>query len=354
MRFRVCRIISVACLAIFALAGSLGATVYHYEDLTLQGFSGDNITAINDSRWIVGYSATGNPTPYQAFVWRPGVGKTNLQGGSTRAFGINKAGQIAGQCLGTPERACVWTDPAASPTILAWFQSINNSRAYGINDASQITGEMAFGFSDTNLHATRWDSPTGAAYDLGTLGGDTSSGRSINDAGQVVGKADTKTASLPCLWVAQTPQEIPMPQGAFLGSAKAINSQGNVLGQADTGLGFGQAFYWDHQTGVTQYVCSDWYDSIAGGLSDANQAVGSGEIMFPSYSTPVFSWNPTGGRKDLNSLVVNLPAGVTLNNLTAPVISPKGYISGFDSRGHAYLLTPIASPVAPIELLLLN
>lgn len=53
---------------------------------------------------------------------------------------------------------------------------------------------------------------------LGTLGGTNSSGRSINDAGQVVGQADTvdglNSFARPCLWVpGQQPQEIPMPPG---------------------------------------------------------------------------------------------------------------------------------------------
>jgi probable HAF family extracellular repeat protein len=366
MRNRVCWMLSVVCLAIFGLSGSLGATVYHYEDLTLQGFSGDTITAINDSRWIVGYSATGNPTPYQAFVWRPGVGKTILQnlspgGVGARAYGINNAGKIVGQVrTGSvgPYWACIWPDPGAAPTVLYWFSSTASSCAYGINTTGQITGELVFGFADDPLHAARWDIPQQTPFDLGTLGGETSSGRSINDAGRVVGQADKvvegSQSRRPCLWVGQASTEIPMPQGAFSGSALAINSQGNVMGHAETGLGFGQAFFWNHQTGATQYICPDWYDSTAKGLSDANQVVGSGEIFVPSYSVGAFSWFPATGKQDLNNQVLNLPAGVTLNNLTAPVISPKGYISGFDSRGHAYLLTPIASPVAPIELLLLN
>jgi probable HAF family extracellular repeat protein len=374
MRNRVCWIMAVVCLTIFCLAGSLGAVVYHYEDLTLQGFSGDTITAINDSRWIVGYSSLGNPTPYQAFVWRPGVGKTILQnfpggGAGARAYGINNSGQIVGQArVGTvgPHVACLWSNPFASPSGLYSTSSTASSCAYGINAAGQITGESVFEFADEPHHAARWDTPTGIPTDLGTLGGNTSCGRSINDAGQVAGEADivdgTFQFNRPCLWVpGQPPQEIPMPTlpppveiTPLLGSALAINRQGNVLVRADTAFGLGQALFWDHQTGVSQYMSPDWYSCWASGLSDANQVVGGGESFNPSIHASAFSWFPAAGRQDLNQQVVNLPAGVSLNHYPAPVISPKGYISGFDSQGHAYLLTPIASPAPLVPLLLLD
>ena len=73
--------------------------------------------------------------------------------------------------------------------------------------------------------------------------------------------------------------------------------------------------------------------------------------MVPSYSAAYWYWTPTGGRKDLNQLVVNLPGGVTLNNVSA--ISPRGLITGFDSRGHPYLLTPLTGSTS-VELLLLD
>lgn len=376
MRNRVRWIMAVVCLTIFCLAGSLGAVVYRYEDLTLHGFSGDTITAINDSRWIVGYSATGNPAPYQAFVWRPGIGKTilqNLSTGGARAYGINKSGQIVGQArIGNdsnqPYRACVWSSPTASPTELFWFTSEASSCAYGINAAGQITGELIFGeLVGETMHAARWDTPTGIPTDLWTLGGSTSCGRSINDAGHVVGQADIVVGPLqqhsrPCLWVpGQPPQEIPMPTlpppleiTPLLGSALAINRDGNVMGMADTAFGLGQAFFWNHQTGVPQYMSPDWYSCWASGLSDANQVIGGGESFNPSIHASAFSWFPAAGRQDLNQQVVNLPAGVSLNHYPAPVISPQGYISGFDSQGHAYLLTPIASPAPLVPLLLLD
>ena len=52
MRNRVWLILPVVCLVILCLAGSLGATVYQYKDLSLQGLTlhpiNDHIYAIND------------------------------------------------------------------------------------------------------------------------------------------------------------------------------------------------------------------------------------------------------------------------------------------------------------------
>ena len=73
--------------------------------------------------------------------------------------------------------------------------------------------------------------------------------------------------------------------------------------------------------------------------------------MTEDQSLRVFYWTPGSARKDLNQMVVNLPPGVTLSS--AEAISRNGrYITGFDSQGHAYLLT--ASAYVPIPLLLLN
>lgn len=68
-------------------------------------------------------------------------------------------------------------------------------------------------------------------------------------------------------------------------------------------------------------------------------------------TNPRWYWTPTGARKDLSSLVANLPHGVTLSAISA--ISRKGLIAGFDSQGHPFLLTPVVAS-SPNNLLLLD
>jgi hypothetical protein len=91
------------------------------------------------------------------------------------------------------------------------------------------------------------------------------------------------------------------------------------------------------------------YESDPAGISDGNEVVG----YVLSLTTPksrVFYWTPGGGQQDLNQMVVNLPAGVTLQ--TADAISRKGFIIGRDSQEHPYLLRPIKSVSNAILLLL--
>jgi probable HAF family extracellular repeat protein len=350
---KVWRAMAAVFLAVFCLTGSLGAVVYNYQDLSLQGLSIKNypdlINAINDAGWIVGAYKDAGLNKYQPFLWRPGLGRTTLPlnaygtGLEARAYGINNQGQIVGQATLSPgpAKACWWSSPSAIPAeLLTSAASLVSGCAYGINEAGQVAGEGQFAEGGP-VHAALWPANHGTATDLGTLGGDTSSGRSINNAGQVVGIADNSQGySRAVIWnVGQTAQDL----DAFLNdgsTANVINNLGNVMGQAMTYLGGGSAFFWDHQTGMAQLL-TDLYTSGAGGLSDANQVAGGGETIFPHISPCPWYWTPTGGEKDLNQMVANLPNGVTIVSVSA--ISPKGLMTGWDSQGHPYLLMPVAS-----------
>ena len=90
----------------------------------------------------------------QPFVWRPGLGRTNLQNPfypfEAHAYGINNQGQIVGQagepiqCLVIMD-ACYWSNPAAAPVRLSTTSwSLVNSCAYGINESGQVAGEGQF------------------------------------------------------------------------------------------------------------------------------------------------------------------------------------------------------------------
>jgi len=354
-------VVSLICLMMsIAMAGSLGAKSYKYQDLTLQGLwlnpgnpDYDSINAINDSGWIVGSFNQLGPviSIIHPFVWRPGLGKTTLLWGEDGyANGINNAGKIVGDYMGLSP--CLWTDPSQGPTYL--YGWTNGGHAAGINDGGQIAGDMVFGSSGVYIHAARWDLPQQAAADLGTLGGNTSSGKCINNAKWVAGVADTTALqSHACLWEpGQPPKDlVTLPAGGYFSSANAINNQGNVVGKADLtpGLGTGHGFYWDHQTGVAHNICPQDYESNALGISEANEVVG---YVTPNPSkSQLFFWTPSGGQKDLKKLVVNLPAGVTL---WTAAISPNGrYITGFASNGHPYLLTAIRR-LSSLNLLLLD
>ena len=360
-------VVTLICLAMSgAMAGNLEAKVYKYQDLTLQGLnlnqSGSNpdfLKAINDGCWIVGSYYDAMALGYRPFVWRPGVGRTTLPLGTNfqgYANGINKAGKIVGEVYISmsslmPHYPCLWTSPSALPMNLYVFDATKNSNAAAINSNDQIAGELVFDIAG-NTHGARWITPTPEPVNLATLGGTTSSGKSINDANKVAGTAATPSGQRACLWV---PEESPVnlaPGGAF-SYGNAINNRGNVVGRGDLtpGLGIGHAFFWDHQTTALQDMCPADYESDPTGLSDADEAVGYVLSLVIPTQSHVFYWTPVGGKKDLNKMVVNLPAGVTLQN--AKAISPNGkYITGFASNGHPYLLTALGTD-SPMYLLLL-
>jgi outer membrane protein assembly factor BamB len=337
-------------LTAFLQVGTLEAS-YNYQDLTPQGIpSGVTyyVKAINDAQQIVGYCTQNIGGTYtdQAFLWDPVKGPILLKPmpGSTDcyAYGINKQGQIVGQYRYSGYNfACVWTDPSQPPTDLSNYYV---SCAYGINDAGVIVGVLfANRDTDYNDHAVIWTEQTNYGWsDLGTLGGNTSCAMAINNAGQIVGRADDLSGkSRACIW--NPPQYNPQKLADILydmnSTALAINNQGNVAGEYVNGglpMWPQSVFYWDHLTGLQLFGMPSIPGYEFHGLSDSNQLIYSmvGGVN-PSY------WTPSSGNQSLNNQIENLPLGVTLSAVNA--ISPqKGHIVGRDSRGHICLLTFIS------------
>jgi probable HAF family extracellular repeat protein len=352
MKSKIWLVIVVICLAALVQASSLGATSYLYQDLNPQGAPPEatyQFAAINDAKQIVGNIY--QPASTQAFLWAPNQGYTLLKslGSNTNswAFSINKQGQIVGMSVNANgyEHACLWTDPTQTPIDLGSAADPNPSGAYGINDAGLIVG-----YYGNPEHAYKWTAPM-QGTDLGTLGGTTSGATGVNNAGQIVGNAADGQGTRACLWPpgSQSPQSLGL--SAPLSNANCINNQGNVAGYySPSGSGADdQAFYWDHQTGTSDITPQLYYNAVLG-ISDANQVVGWA-VQEGFLNQSIIFWNPTKGTQDLNKMIVNLPQGVTIQELWA--ISPKnGYIAGTDSRGHLCLLTPgVATPASNLLLL---
>jgi probable HAF family extracellular repeat protein len=344
---RVGAMLVVIGLVILCLAGSLGATVYSYQNLgglgAPVGFSA-NVNGINDAKQIVG-AFTQYISPFlisRAFIWEPAKGATQLKslgaGTNCEAFGVNRQGQIVGQAVnnGGYSHACLWSNPAQAPADLTSAGDSTWSCALAINDNGVMAGYYCDTYNKSITHAYKWTAPL-QWTNLGTLGGTTSKANSINNAGQIVGIAQNGQGNArACLWnPGQAGQDLApsLPANAQANNC-FINNRGNVAGDAYPGP---TAFYWNHQTMALSNIGPQLNQSWALGLSDDNQVVGSG---FQSGFALVF-WNPKEGTQDLNTLVVNLPAGVTVKSLNA--ISPKGNIVGRDSAGNFCMLTPIAS-----------
>jgi probable HAF family extracellular repeat protein len=170
-------------------------------------------------------------------------------------------------------------------------------------------------------------------------GGDYIQVSGINSNGDFVG---TPFQSFQAVLFDGTPHDLGVLPGASGSSAAAINASGEVAGSSGR-----DAFLYDgtmHDLGTIP----GRNESIARDINDAGAVVG---YAFPnpssnySPSQAAFLWTSGSGMVDLNSLIN--PAGGWL--LTeADAINNAGQIAGlglFGGKRHAFLLTPVFSPV---------
>jgi probable HAF family extracellular repeat protein len=207
---------------------------------TLPGGTSSVGSAINDAGQIAGGSDSGS-TDTHAILWSKTTGMRDLgtllaSGGYSLAEGINRYGEVVGQCTvgpGGQTHAFVWTK-AHGMKDLGTLPGGANSFAYQVNDLGQIVG-----FSDSGAsysHAALW-TPAHKIQDLGTLANAiASSANGINNSGQVVGYAIFSNAAYHAMiWTQATGMQdlnalIAASSGWTLEFAFAINDSGQITG----------------------------------------------------------------------------------------------------------------------------
>ncbi|MBA4143809.1 MAG: DUF3466 family protein [Nitrosospira sp.] len=237
---------------------------------TLPGADASYARAINDSGQVAGWASTEGST--RAALWN-GTTATDLGtlgGGSSVAYAINNDGQVAGQSALLPgsstSHATVWS--GTTPADLGTLPGGDDSAALAINDLGQAAGRSTFLPGSFAYHATVWNGTT--PTDLGTLGGDYSEANAINNAGLVVGWADTlDNGTSATLWDGTTATDLNnfldesmIDAGWVLTGAADINDRGLIVGEA-----FNNLTYQTHAFLLTPIPEPETYAMFLAGLA---------------------------------------------------------------------------------------
>ncbi|MHC4637384.1 MAG: HAF repeat-containing protein [Planctomycetota bacterium] len=313
-------------------------------DLGTLGGNESGAYAISDTNKVVGYSKNAGGDS-RAFLWEDGIMTDlgTLGGLRSCAYAINDSNQVVGWADNASGYGwgCLWENGAVTN-----LGNLGNtpkcqppySEGYAINNTGVTVGVTTTTVDLPNpecqKHAFLWEN--GEMADLGTLGGNYSIARAVNDSSQVVGYANSRAF----LWE----DGIMTDLGTLGGShsyALGLNNAGQVVGYSENASVNNRAFLWDNNT-MTNLGTLGGSVSYAYGINDANQVVGYSKDS--TGDNRAFLWE-NGVMTDLNTL---LPEGAGWELLYASDINNNGQIVGYgyiNNEKHAFLL--ILSPSEP-------
>ena len=214
-----------------------------------------------------------------------------LIGGTGRAKlgGVNEAGDIAGAgsdgSITTPDRA--FLDINSGP-LMNLTPGDSGGRATDLNNVGQVCGYTQGPMQ--GFGAFRWDEENGIQL-LGSLGLAYSFANGMNDAGQVVGRAQSASGNTSRAWIYTDgigQQQIPAPSGELV-EAASISNQGHVVGTTHrSGPDIG--WLWTPEEGIR--TLHELFDFVSLNIStvtprDINDA---GQILVLGYDGNVGEW----------------------------------------------------------------
>lgn len=256
---------------------------------TLPGGTASYGVAINDNGTVVGHGGINQFGPTfqeftQGFVWQDGMRTLgalycpctfNARYGTSRAFAVSNTGRIVGDSRVNRQNfthAFVWL-PNGMSDLGAEIEGATDSAAYGINDADEVVG---------TINGRAFLARGGVNQDIGILPGHaTSSARSVNDIGQVVGESLTAEGIAHAfLWDQGTMRNLGTLPGDAASEARSINISGQIVGRSGVaGFSSSRAVLWQNGVAIDLnrlITTAGWVLTSANGINDVRQIVGVG------------------------------------------------------------------------------
>jgi probable HAF family extracellular repeat protein len=197
-------------------------------------------TAINSKGQIVGYVF--NSGTLRAFLWSNGTMRFlgNLGGGTSFAYAINEAGQVAGMSLTATnqQHAFLWENGIMRDlgTLGA-----DGSTALGIDAIGRVVGYTEKVGGPTR--AFLWEN--GTMKRLAGLGTGFSIAQDIDGMGRVVGQYGSQSSPRGFRWLAGTVTDLGT-LGGPTAIANALGPDGKIVGSSTTATGVERAFLWQN------------------------------------------------------------------------------------------------------------
>ncbi len=219
--------------------------------------------AVNQQGDVVGESGVGYGLG-QAVLWKSSIVRAlgQIKGYPySVATSVNNRGQVVGRAYPKDDADALWWARPAHAFLwegttmrdLGVPPGCTTSRASAINNLGQVVG---WALTRTQArHAFLWK--RGIMHDLGTLpGGHFSAAIAINDKGQIAGESDDITGkNHTILWENGQLHDLGSPPGCEWCRPAAMNASGEILGDSG-GQSYavnGRAFVWDVHEGM-RYV----------------------------------------------------------------------------------------------------
>ena len=281
-----------------------------FSDVTPLFASGGEARSINGQGQIAGTTyIDGRP---QATAWQNGTATTlgDLGGGESYGMAVDDSGTVVGMAATANGEGHMFAYENGVMRDLGAPNGADWASPYGVNANGQVIGTSMN--SAGRFSAFLWSEEDGYVV-LGTLGGRCSYANSINDDGEIVGHALTRSGYAHAFSYSDGVMHDLGTLGGTSSYAYGINGSGAAVGYSLLANGLTHAFLFDGGVMLDLNAMfgggSGWELTGAYGINDAGQIVGSGLLNGLEHA---FLLNP----------VASSPVAFRSASMMAPVPEP--------------------------------